>query len=45
MSYSPHSIEERIYMITDCLQSGLAINAWYREHDIPTGTFTSGLVR
>lgn len=41
MSYSPYSIEERFSMITDCLQSGLTINMWCREHDIPTGTFYS----
>lgn len=41
MSYSPYSIEERFSMITDCLQSGLTISMWCREHDIPTGTFYS----
>ena len=41
MSYSPYSIEERFSMITDCLQSGLTINMWCREHDIPTGSFYS----
>ena len=41
MSYAPYSIEERFSMITDCLQSGLTINMWCREHDIPTGTFYS----
>ena len=41
MSYSPYFIEERFSMITDCLQSGLTINMWCREHDIPTGTFYS----
>lgn len=39
MSYSPYSIEERFSMITDCLQSGLAISMWCREHEIPTEAF------
>lgn len=41
MSYSPYSIEERFSIITDCLQSGLTINMWCCEHDIPTGIFYS----
>lgn len=41
MSYSHYSIEERFNIITECLQSGLSIKIWCKEHDIPSGTFYS----